>query len=45
VIDLGCKDGNDIQSNLVVLKNNINEIKKKVEDYILVLISDDEISF
>ena len=33
------------ESNLVTLMNNINEIKKNVDDYVIVLISDQEISF
>ena len=33
------------ESNLVALENNINEIKKNVDDYVIVLISDQEISF
>ena len=33
------------KSNLAALENNINEIKKNVDDYVIVLISDQEISF
>jgi hypothetical protein len=46
IIDQKCGDfEHDFTFNNAALQNNINEIKKKVEDYVIVLISNNEITF
>ena len=45
IIDKRCRDVKDVDSNLLALQHNINLIQKNVSEFVLILISDDEITF
>ena len=45
IIDKRCRDVKDAGSNLLALQHNINLIQKNVSEFVLILISDDEITF